>query len=106
MSSAGDQPAKLLSEMNSIRLPEVLSLVSEYQGRSELYMALTSSIMRLMSTINREQQIEYYTAKLFDEHKAELAEIRGIRGSIEKRKRVVKLKLKRTEAEDHDSLFK
>mmetsp|Transcript_26421 Transcript_26421/g.33844 ORF Transcript_26421/g.33844 Transcript_26421/m.33844 type:complete len:93 (+) Transcript_26421:402-680(+) len=89
MSSAGDQPAKLLSEMNSLRLPEVLSLVSEYQGRSELYMALTSSIMRLMSTINREQQIEYYTAKLFDEHKAELAEIRGIR----------------IEAEDHDSLF-
>ncbi len=45
----------LYSEINPLHLPEVLALVSEAHGQSELYIALKSSIAGVISTVNRKQ---------------------------------------------------
>eukprot|EP00984_Skeletonema_dohrnii_P012758 scaffold5207_cov96-Skeletonema_dohrnii-CCMP3373.AAC.5 len=66
------------SEIDPLHLPEVLALIDRHNGHEELYVALSSSIMTLFSTVNRkkciQQQMEYHAAKV-DEHRAQLEEL-------------------------------
>ena len=48
----------LYSQINPLHLPEVLSLVGRKHGKGELYMALRSSILELVSTVDRKDCIE------------------------------------------------
>eukprot|EP00985_Skeletonema_marinoi_P021048 scaffold12694_cov141-Skeletonema_marinoi.AAC.6 len=68
----------VLSEIDPLHLPEVLSLIAQRHGQGELYAALSSSIMALFSSVNRERYIqqerEYHAAKIA-EHKAKLEEL-------------------------------
>ena len=71
------------SEIDPLHLPEVLALVDDYHGQSELYMALKDSIAGLMSTVNRKayirQQIAYHQEKL-KELSTELVAIEAAEG--------------------------
>jgi len=66
------------SEIDPLHLPEVLSLIGQHHGHAELFVALSSSIMTLFSTVNRkkciQQQMEYHAAKVA-EHRAQLEEL-------------------------------
>jgi len=66
------------SEIDPLHLPEVLSLIGQHHGHAELFVALSSSIMALFSTVNRkkciQQQMEYHAAKAA-EHRAQLEEL-------------------------------
>eukprot|EP00985_Skeletonema_marinoi_P018041 scaffold10020_cov161-Skeletonema_marinoi.AAC.27 len=68
----------LYSEINPLHLPEVLALVGQHHGQELLYVALTSSIAGVISTVNRKECIQqrraYHAAKL-EELDAELAAI-------------------------------
>ena len=61
----------LYSEIDPLYLPEVLELVHEYHGMSELYVALKSSTPGLISIVNRKEYIlqqRAYHAALVAEH--------------------------------------
>ena len=64
------------SEIDPLHLPEVLSLVDRRHKHKEFHVALSSSIMALFLTINREkcieQEREYHEAQVA-EHKAKIA---------------------------------
>ncbi len=68
----------LYSEINPLHLPEVLAMVGQCHGQSELYMALNSSVAGVISTVNRKQcllqQRMYYSNKI-DAIDAEIAAI-------------------------------
>ena len=72
------------SEIDPLHLPEVLALVDDYHGQSELYMALKASIAGVISTVNRKecirQQIAYHQEKL-KELSTELAAIEAAEGA-------------------------
>jgi hypothetical protein len=80
------------SEIDSLHLPEVLSLIGRSHGQGELYAAVSSSIMTLFSTVNRKkciQQERAYHAAIAAEHitkveelNAELAAIEAVEGNI------------------------
>eukprot|EP00984_Skeletonema_dohrnii_P003703 scaffold1279_cov124-Skeletonema_dohrnii-CCMP3373.AAC.4 len=59
------------SEINTLHLPEVLSLVGHSHGQGELYVALRSSIAGVTSTVNTKQCIEEQMAH----HSAKLEEL-------------------------------
>eukprot|EP00984_Skeletonema_dohrnii_P006862 scaffold2436_cov80-Skeletonema_dohrnii-CCMP3373.AAC.15 len=66
-----DCPFSLYSEIDPLYLPEVLELVHEYHGMSELYVALKSSTPGLISIVNRKEYIlqqRAYHAALVAEH--------------------------------------
>ena len=48
----------IYSQINSLHLPEVLSLISRTLGQKELYVALVSSVASLFSTVNRDECLE------------------------------------------------
>ena len=56
------------SEINPLHLPEVLSKISRWNGKTELYAALKSSLLELISTVDRKACIllhrDSYSAKL------------------------------------------
>mmetsp|Transcript_17193 Transcript_17193/g.24324 ORF Transcript_17193/g.24324 Transcript_17193/m.24324 type:complete len:324 (-) Transcript_17193:427-1398(-) len=64
-------------EIDSIHLPEVLSLIGHHHGHGELYVALKSSIVGLFSRVSMKECIQneaaYHAAKI-DEYKAMIAE--------------------------------
>ncbi len=66
----------LYSEIDPLHLPEVLSLVGHYHDQGELYVALSSSIMALLSTVNTKKCLQeeraYHAAKV-EELDAKLA---------------------------------
>ena len=66
------------SEINPLHLPEVLSLIGERHGQEELYVAVSSSIMALFSTVNRkkwlQQQMKYHAIKAA-EHRTKVEEL-------------------------------
>jgi hypothetical protein len=66
----------LYSEIDPLHLPEVLSLVGHYHDQGELYVALSSSIMALLSTVNTKRCLQeeraYHAAKV-EELDAKLA---------------------------------
>eukprot|EP00985_Skeletonema_marinoi_P031126 scaffold36328_cov141-Skeletonema_marinoi.AAC.5 len=86
-----DCSLSLYSEIDPLYLPEVLELVQEYHGMSELYVALKSSTPGLISIVNRKEYIlqqRAYHAALVAEHAgivedldAELAAIAEKEGS-------------------------
>ncbi|KAK1735807.1 leucine-rich repeat protein [Skeletonema marinoi] len=66
-----DCSLSLYSEIDPLYLPEVLELVQEYHGMSELYVALKSSAPGLISIVNRKEYIlqqRAYHAALVAEH--------------------------------------
>eukprot|EP00984_Skeletonema_dohrnii_P013066 scaffold5383_cov152-Skeletonema_dohrnii-CCMP3373.AAC.1 len=67
-------------EINPLHLPEVLSLIGRHHGQEELYVALSSSIMTLFSTVNMKKSIQqeraYHAAKV-EELDAKLAAMEG-----------------------------
>jgi len=66
------------SEIDPLHLPEVLSLIDRKHGQGELYAAVSSSIMTLFSTVNREkciQQKREYHAAIVAKHAAIVAEL-------------------------------
>ena len=71
------------SEIDPLHLPEVLALVDEYHGQSELYIALKSSIAGVISTVNRKECIlqkrDYLLAQVA-QLDAELAVIEAAEG--------------------------
>jgi len=84
----------LYNEIDPLHLPEVLSLIGQNHGRGELYVALSSSIMTLFSTINRQrciqQEKEYHAAKAAEhaviaaEHRAKVEELENELAAMEK----------------------
>jgi len=80
------------SEIDPLYIPEVLALINQNHDRSELYVALKSSIMILFSTVNRkkciQQQREYHVAHIaelrakVEELDAELAAIEASEGDV------------------------
>ena len=67
------------SEIDPLHLPEVLSLIGRHHGQGELYMALLSSIMTILSTVNVMeciQQERAYHVAIAAEHEAIAAEHR------------------------------
>ena len=75
----------LYSEIKSLHLPEVLSLIGHEYGQNELYMALKLSIEGVMSIVDRKeclrQQRDFYLAKAA-EINAELEKIEAAEGSV------------------------
>ena len=75
------------SDINPLHLPEVLSLIGQHNGQSELFVALKSSIAALISTVNRKevlhQQRAYHRAKL-DEIEEEIAAMEAAESLAEK----------------------
>eukprot|EP00984_Skeletonema_dohrnii_P001357 scaffold433_cov83-Skeletonema_dohrnii-CCMP3373.AAC.1 len=69
-----DCSLSLYSEIDPLYLPEVLELVQEYHGMSELYVALKSSAPGLISIVNRKEYILQQRAY----HSALVAEHAGI----------------------------
>jgi hypothetical protein len=76
----GIDSATLYSQIDPLVLPEVLALIGRTHGRGELYVAVTSSIAALVSTMNREKYLE--ERKAF--HEAELISINSDLESIRK----------------------
>ena len=74
------------SEINPPHLPEVLALIGERRWQRELYAAVSSSIMTLLSTVNRkkciQQQREYHAA-IIAEHRAKVEELDAELAAIE-----------------------
>ena len=67
----------VFSDIDPLHLPEVLSLVAQRHGQGELYVALSSTIIALFSTMNRErciQQRREYHAAIAARHRAIAAE--------------------------------
>eukprot|EP00984_Skeletonema_dohrnii_P018871 scaffold8924_cov106-Skeletonema_dohrnii-CCMP3373.AAC.6 len=84
----------LYSEIDPLHLPEVLSLIGQNHEQGELYVALSSSIIALFSTINRQrciqQEKEYHAAKAAEhaeiaaEHRAKVEELENELVAMEK----------------------
>ncbi len=76
----------LYSEINPLHLPEVLSMVGQHHGQSELYIALVSSIAGLLSTINRKKflqdRVEHHLS-IINEHAATVETLRAEIAAIE-----------------------
>ena len=74
------------SEIDPLHIPEVLTLINEYHGESELYAALKSSIIELLSTVNRkkwiQQQRDYHFAQR-DYHLAKAEQLDAELAAIE-----------------------
>ena len=68
----------IYSEIDPLHLPEVLSVIDRRHGQGELYLALSSSIMALFSTVNMkkciQQERDYHAAKAA-EHVAKVEEL-------------------------------
>ena len=60
----------LYSEISSLHLPEVFALVCRYHGQGELYVALKSSVVGIISIVNRMQCLLQQRAH----HEAAIAE--------------------------------
>ncbi len=76
----------LYSEINPLHLPEVLAMVGQHHGQSELYTALVSSIAGLLSTINRKkflQECVEHHLPLISEHAATVETLRAEISAIE-----------------------
>jgi len=74
------------SEIDPLHLPEVLSLIGERHGQGELYAAVSSSIMTLLSTVNRKkcfQQERDYHAAIIAQHRTKVDELDAELGAIE-----------------------
>ena len=70
----------VFSEIDPLHLPEVLSLIGRHHDQGELYLALKSAIMTLLSTVNVRkfiQQQRAYHAAIVAEHAAIVAEHRN-----------------------------
>jgi len=68
------------SDIDPLHLPEVLSLIGRHHDQGELYLALKSAIMTLLSTVNVRkfiQQQRAYHAAIVAEHAAIVAEHRN-----------------------------
>lgn len=61
----------VFSEINPLHLPEVLALIGHYHGQGELFCALSSSMLSLLSTVNVEKCIQ----RRRDYHLAQAAEL-------------------------------
>ncbi|KAK1746070.1 leucine-rich repeat protein [Skeletonema marinoi] len=67
----------VFSDIDPLHLPEVLSLIARRNGQGELYVALSSTIIALFSTMNRERCIQLrreYHAAIAARHRAIAAE--------------------------------
>eukprot|EP00984_Skeletonema_dohrnii_P018869 scaffold8924_cov106-Skeletonema_dohrnii-CCMP3373.AAC.4 len=67
----------VFSGIDPLHLPEVLSLIAQRHGQGELYVALSSTIIALFSTMNRERCIQLrreYHAAIAARHRAIAAE--------------------------------
>jgi hypothetical protein len=83
----------LFSEINPLHLPEVLSLIGRRHGERDLFDALSSSIISLLSTVNRKQFIQqkkdYHAtiianlSAIIAEHRAKVEELDAELGVIE-----------------------
>mmetsp|Transcript_29002 Transcript_29002/g.43575 ORF Transcript_29002/g.43575 Transcript_29002/m.43575 type:complete len:390 (+) Transcript_29002:3-1172(+) len=71
--------AALYGQINPLCLPEVLALIKRFHGQTELYLSLRSSIMTLLSTVDRErclqQRLSYHMA-IVEKHAAIAEELR------------------------------
>jgi len=76
----------LYSEINPLHLPEVLAIVGRVYGQEELYVALSSSIMGLFSTVNKkkflQERLTYHMA-IIQEHAATAEKLRAEIAAIE-----------------------
>lgn len=76
----------LYSEINPLHLPEVLAMIYQHHGQSELYVALVSSIAGLLSTINRkkilQERVEHHLS-IIKEHAATVETLRTEIAAIE-----------------------
>ena len=91
------------SEINPLHLPEVLSLVGRHHGQGELYAALSSSIMTLFSTVNREkciQQKRDYHASILAMHVSIVAEQRAKIEELDDELRIIEAA---EEGNEHDN---
>jgi hypothetical protein len=81
--------ATLFGQINPLHLPEVLSLIIKFHGQGELYTSLRSSIVALLSTVDREmclqQDLSYHMVKAED-HAARAEELRVELAAIERAK--------------------
>eukprot|EP00985_Skeletonema_marinoi_P034665 scaffold44506_cov131-Skeletonema_marinoi.AAC.2 len=73
-----DLDDSLYSQIDPLHLPEIFSLIWHRHGHEELFVALSSSIMSLFSTVDRKkcirQQREYHAAHVA-EHRAKMEEL-------------------------------
>eukprot|EP00984_Skeletonema_dohrnii_P012759 scaffold5207_cov96-Skeletonema_dohrnii-CCMP3373.AAC.6 len=73
-----DLDDSLYSQIDPLHLPEIFSLIWHRHGHEELFVALSSSIMSLFSTVDRKkcirQQREYHAANIA-EHRAKMEEL-------------------------------
>jgi len=86
--------AALYGQINPLCLPEVLALIKRFHGQTELYLSLRSSIMTLLSTVDRErclqQRLSYHMAMIqehsasAEELRAEIATIARAKGQVER----------------------
>jgi hypothetical protein len=79
-------------EFDPLHLPEVLALVGQAHGLSELHIALKSSMAALLSTVDRtgclEQELAYHQSRVVD-IQAEIASIKRVEGHRDyKRQRI------------------
>ncbi len=67
----------MYSTIDSLHLPDALSLIGRHHGHGELYVALKSSIVGLFSRVNMKECIQkqaaYHAAKI-EEYRAMIAE--------------------------------
>ena len=63
--------------LTPLHLPEVLRLVGRHHGQGKLYVALKSSIAKLISTVNKKECLKQQRVRykaIMDEHRAIFAE--------------------------------
>mmetsp|Transcript_16655 Transcript_16655/g.25229 ORF Transcript_16655/g.25229 Transcript_16655/m.25229 type:complete len:142 (+) Transcript_16655:1008-1433(+) len=86
--------AALYGQINPLCLPEVLALILRFHGQTEVYLSLRSSIMTLLSTVDRErclqQKLSYHMAivekhaAIAEELRVEIATIARTKGQVER----------------------
>ena len=79
-------------EFDPLHLPEILALLGQAHGLSELHIALKSSMAALLSTVDRigclEQELAYYQSKVAN-IQAEIASIKRAKGHWDNKRRRV-----------------